>query len=143
MRAPSRSHVLPGARLVIRFAPTLDGVGERFTSAIQHLASAIHHIAPAFGGFRRTLPPFARLFAEIFAGVASGRRRVEERDCCSADRAEQERQQDAARAGRLVFRHQKMLTFTLRYFLGFFRISATSALISVVTLFMFSYNWRS
>src|SRR5438105_8354214 len=92
------SRVVPRPRLLIGFAPAVDGRSERLPPLIQHVATLC-------GGFGGALAPFARSVAEIFARLASRRRRIEQRNGRAADRAQNEREQNGSAPGPFISCH--------------------------------------
>src|SRR5206468_11313072 len=87
-----------------------------------------------------TLPSPARALAKELARFATRGGRIQQRHGSAAHRTEEKCKENASGSGAFVSSHYQILTFTLRNFLGSFRISAMSARISATVLFMFSYN---
>src|SRR5262249_875604 len=119
--------------LLVRFAPALD-------RGVQRVASLAERLAALFRRLRCTFASLAGALAEILARLAPGGGRVQQRQPRAAPRAAEECKRTPSAPAPVAFGHYQVLTFTLRNFLGSFRISAMSARISATVLFMFSYN---
>src|SRR5688572_30446683 len=153
---PRRSDRLPAAGLFVRLAPALERL-------VQVVALPVPQVAPLPRRVTRLVAPLARLLGDQPPRLFARRRRHQQRHGRPGDRPEHECHDDGARSA-VISRHmsprlpvegitprsplharslravgQKMLTRTLRYFLGSCLIAAISSFSSFAAEFILSY----